>query len=327
MRKLSALWTLAIALGIASNDSAFAQESQQRQQQGQSSSNYTQRQGDRSSSSAQTGSGSQSDSQKSQSSNRSQSQASTQNKGDWSESWSQWWSDWMSDSGSSSGGDRSAAGARAFIRRHDDNEDGKLSRSELPSRMRSDFDRLDVNNDGSITQDEVAQHAKLAARARQGSNSSTPVEVTYVWMIDADQGTSELDELQSAYDALRKVDKNNDGQISRDELRQRREQVVSQWCDTCFDRLDEDEDGELSADEARNSTFASVFQSADRNSDQSLTKSEIHRYLDEKYESSDKQAQSDSKSKSRSGDSSSGRSASESNSSSSKSDSASSDRR
>ena len=222
----------------------------------------------------------------------------------------------MSDSDSSNRGDRSKMGARAFIRRHDDNEDGKLSRNELPSRMRSDFERLDINHDGNISQDEVEQHARQASRGRQARGSSSPVEVTYVLMIDADQGTSELEELQNAYQALRKVDKNNDGRISRDELRQRREQVVSEWCDTCFDRLDEDDDGELSAEEARSSTFANIFQKADRNSDGHLSKSEIHRYLDQQYQSGDQQSQSSRQQASSSDSSSSQRSASQSGESS-----------
>lgn len=214
----------------------------------------------------------------------------------WSESWSQWWSDWMNDKengASDNARERSQSGIREFIRRHDSNEDGKLSRSELPPRMRSDFDRLDANRDGSISQDEVAQQVQQGATARRSRRSAgTPVEVTYVWILDADRGQADLEELQSAYEAMRKIDKNNDGKISRDELRARREQVASQWCDKCFDRMDQNNDGELSKSEAEGSEFASDFSQIDRNHDQQLTKSEIHSYLDEQFQSSDSQSES-----------------------------------
>jgi Ca2+-binding EF-hand superfamily protein len=190
------------------------------------------------------------------------------------------------------------SGAHEFIRRHDSDEDGKLSRRELPPRMRSDFDRLDRNQDGSVTQQEVEQHANQAMRSPRGRLSSTPTEVTFVWILDANRGEAELNELQGAYDALRKIDKNNDGKVTREELSARREQVASQWCDKCFNRLDGNHDGELSTDEAQDSTFADQFAGIDQNNDQSLTKSEIHRYLDQQFKASQspdqaRQAQSD----------------------------------
>lgn len=211
----------------------------------------------------------------------------------WSQSWSDWWSDWSSDDqASGSQQERLEAGARAFIRRHDSDEDGKLSRRELPLRMRSDFDQLDINHDGSVTQEEVQKHASMAMRSARGRMSSSPVEVTYVWILDADRGEVELQELQNAYDALRKIDKNNDGKVTRDELRQRREQVASQWCDKCFDRLDRNQDGELSKSETEGTSFGEEFSQADRNNDQMLTKSEIHRFLDQQFQASQSSDQS-----------------------------------
>lgn len=217
----------------------------------------------------------------------SQAQRGSNQNRDWSNSWSQWWSDWWNDNQGSqeSAQERSRTGVREFIRRHDSNDDGRLTLQELPRSMRDDFYRLDANNDGSVTPDEIERQVQRVSRRQQSRSRGTPVEATYVWILDANRGRVNLEDLQNAYATLRKIDRNDDGQISRDELRARREQVVSQWCDECFNRLDENDDGELSRNEAQDSSFAEYFDQADRNRDQMLTKSEIHRYLDEQFDS------------------------------------------
>jgi Ca2+-binding EF-hand superfamily protein len=209
----------------------------------------------------------------------------------WSQSWSDWWSDWWNndDNNNTSSGNqqqRSQEGARQFIRRHDQNNDGYLSHSEMPQRMRSDFNRLDANNDGELSRSEIERHASRARRT-----GSTPVEVAYIWVLDADQGKVDLQDLQQAYDLLRKIDKNGDGKVSRSELREQREQVASNWCDQCFKRMDMNHDGELSKQEAKDSTFEDDINQIDRNSDDMLTKSEIHRFIDRKFESDQNQYQ------------------------------------
>jgi Ca2+-binding EF-hand superfamily protein len=217
---------------------------------------------------------------------------SSNNDESWSQSWSDWWSDWWNsdDSNNASSGNqeqRSQEGARQFIKRHDQNNDGYLSRSEMPQRMRSDFDRLDANHDGELSRSEIERHASRAAR-RAGSS---PVEVAYIWVLDADQGNVDLQDLQQAYDLLRKIDKNGDGKVSRSELRERREHVASAWCDQCFKRMDKNHDGELSKQEAKDSTFEDDFDKIDRNSDDMLTKSEIHRFIDHQFDSDQGQYQ------------------------------------
>ena len=59
-----------------------------------------------------------------------------------------------------------------FFQRMDKNKDGKVSRDELPERMRRVFDRVDRNKDGAITPDEDV--AFRAARARQGGGRRRP---------------------------------------------------------------------------------------------------------------------------------------------------------
>ena len=53
-----------------------------------------------------------------------------------------------------------------FFKRMDKNKDGKVSRDEVPERMRRVFDRVDRNKDGAITPDE--DMAFRAARTRPG---------------------------------------------------------------------------------------------------------------------------------------------------------------
>jgi Ca2+-binding EF-hand superfamily protein len=178
----------------------------------------------------------------------------------------------------SQSGNNGQSGVQGFIQRHDRDGDGYLSKQEMPQDMRGDFDRLDRDSDGYLSRQELQRHAQQA----QGG---TPVEVTYVWVLDADAGNLSVSDIQDAYNELQKMDKDGDGKITRQELQSRREQVVGKWCDKCFDRLDSNNDGELSQSEAQNSEFANDFQEFDRNSDGSLTKSEIHRTMHDRFQS------------------------------------------
>jgi len=88
--------------------------------------------------------------------------------------------------------------ARDFIREHDRNNDGVLSRNELPSGMRSNFDTIDRNGDGYLSSSELRRHAG------QMASSGGPAEVMYVWINGANRGQPSLQDLQQAYDMLQK---------------------------------------------------------------------------------------------------------------------------
>jgi len=178
----------------------------------------------------------------------------------------------------------SEEGVRGFIQRHDRDGDGYLSRNELPNDMQQDFESLDRDHDGYLSRKELQKHAQEAQRM-----AAMPIDVTYVWVIDANAGNLDVKDLQDAYNALQKIDKNNDGKISQQELRDRREHVVSQWCDRCFNALDTNGDGELSQEEAQDSSFGEEFDKFDRNRDGALTKSEIHHELEKEFESQNAQ--------------------------------------
>ncbi|MEX2175963.1 MAG: hypothetical protein WD872_16495 [Pirellulaceae bacterium] len=219
------------------------------------------------------------------------------------QTWSQWWSSWWSEESDSSSdaGQIVAAGAREFIRRHDQNDDGYLMRSELPSRMYDEFTRIDQDDDRYLTRSEVQQYASQTRRssssasrntagrgqsessARMSSSQSSPAEVVYVWMIDANQGQMELSEVQEAYALLAKFDADSDGEISQSELNERREQVVSNWCDQCFDKLDKNGDDTLTRTEAGGSVIAERFDHFDQNGNDSLTKEEVKSSVEERF--------------------------------------------
>jgi Ca2+-binding EF-hand superfamily protein len=160
-----------------------------------------------------------------------------------------------------------------FIKDHDTNKDGKLSKEELPQQMQAGFAELDANKDGFVTKDELEKHAARLAHQRPEA-----VEVIY-WVIDVpEQQPLNSQEIQRAYDALRKIDKNNDGKISDDELKQARADRLKVRADSIFKMMDKNNDGKISKDEARG-LWSQDFDKLDANKDGSLDRSEVEKVL------------------------------------------------
>jgi Ca2+-binding EF-hand superfamily protein len=62
-----------------------------------------------------------------------------------------------------------ANGTRGDLKKADRNGDGRITREEargLP-RLEKNFDRIDTNNDGALTQDELAAARKRAAEQKK----------------------------------------------------------------------------------------------------------------------------------------------------------------
>jgi Ca2+-binding EF-hand superfamily protein len=166
-----------------------------------------------------------------------------------------------------------------FIEQHDENGDGRISRSELPEGMREQFEQLDRNGDSRLSQSELAQHAaRMTARL-------VPLEVTYIWFTDANRGHIDLNDLQQAYKLLQQIDENSDGELAQNELRERREQVVSQWIDSLLERCDENSNDTISQQEARGTLLGQQFDQFDRNSDGQLSRRELRQFADRDGES------------------------------------------
>ena len=174
----------------------------------------------------------------------------------------------------SQGSSRSRSGQN-YIERYDENNDDQLSRNELPSNMRRTFDQLDRNGDGRVTRSELQQHAGTQQSGAQ------PVHITYVWVTSANQGQMKLNDLQPAYDLLQQIDQDGSGQISRRELRARRQEIVSNWVGSTFRKHDENDDGQISRDEAEATAMAQQFDQLDRNGNDRISRGELQSSLEE----------------------------------------------
>jgi len=168
-------------------------------------------------------------------------------------------------------GDRDKQGqshidAAKFIKHHDKNNDGVLTKDELPANMQKAFDRIDANKDGKITADEMKQHATRMSRG-------IPVEVVSIWVVEAEDAPSRQD-LQEAYDTLRELDANHDGQISQDEVKAGHQKAMKRRLDSMVKQCDANSDGKLSRDECRG-WLRENFSEVDKNGDGFVTKQEI----------------------------------------------------
>jgi len=134
--------------------------------------------------------------------------------------------------------------AAEFLRAHDRDKDGFLTRAELPRWMRHHFQRLDANKDGKISKDELEKGARYVRRHRPSDILGVLVE-----MSDCDECAQE--EVQRLYETLRKLDRNNDGKIDVDELKAGRETAAQERVTEIFEDLDADKDGKISKEEAR----------------------------------------------------------------------------
>lgn len=269
-------WCMASAIGLAALICPWA-AAQNDDRDDSSDSSYEQRERR----SYERGRTSQTDQSRRSTSQRSGRDANSQ--ADSNDSWSEWISDWWSDDSetgqsqagdhSASGGNRMKTGVQGFVRRHDNDDDGYLSRQELPSNLREGFEDLDRDSDGYLTASELRQHAQKAM------SQQSPVVVTYVWVLDTNEGRVRLNDLQQAYEALQEVDQDGDGEISRQEVRQRQQKVATRFIDKCFQQHDENDDDQISREEARGSNLAGRFKRLDRNSDDRLTRSELKQSL------------------------------------------------
>jgi Ca2+-binding EF-hand superfamily protein len=161
------------------------------------------------------------------------------------------------------GGDGGKGDPREFFARIDANKDGKLSKDELPDRLRENFGRLDANGDGALNQEEFAQGGRqFGKRPPSQPMPGMPPRLR-------------PDQLEAKF---ADADKNKDGKIATDEMRDESERATL----TRFaEQLNPGGDGSLTKQQYLRVLTLSIgnpaerFEFADRNRDGKLSPNEV----------------------------------------------------
>ena len=124
----------------------------------------------------------------------------------------------------------------------DKNQDGKLTKEELPPRMQQGFNRIDANGDSVIDRQELRQLANLmrGMQGQQGRGQQGRGQRGMRRGGDGEQGQGQRRQFDAGQ-MLKRMDKNNDGKITKDEMPERMQER--------FEQLDSNGDGAVDAAE------------------------------------------------------------------------------
>ncbi len=118
----------------------------------------------------------------------------------------------------------------------DKDNDGKLTKAEMPERLQGLFDRADADKDNTLTADEIKKSATSMTnpsadgrgdgregegrRGGRGRGPGGPGRDPLAAALDADRdGAISAGEISAATNALRSLDANGDGQLTPEEVR------------------------------------------------------------------------------------------------------------
>jgi Ca2+-binding EF-hand superfamily protein len=209
-----------------------------------------------------------------------------------------------------------------FIKRFDKNNDGFLTKDELPPRFAAVFDRADQNGDGKLDVDEVGQMLQVLRQnikananksATPGKNAEIERRIADVFnRLDANKdGKISRQEAQGPllknFDQL---DRNKDGFLDKEEVRQALQRFAQKAPETTkgktaevrtapqrripdFDAFDLDADGVLSKEEWQKARFSDSFDAIDTNKDGRIDRKEFETYFQKKAEAADREEAKD----------------------------------
>jgi len=168
------------------------------------------------------------------------------------------------------------AARHEFLKKADKNNDGKISKEEVPAEAWARLSKADTNNDGAVSKEELASHG--GPRGSEGPGKGE-------FFAKADKnGDGKITKEEAPADAwarLSKADKNNDGAVSKEELAGALAGRGGPGAGgpqggpgALFSRYDTDKDGKLSKTEVPAEMWDKLSK-ADENADGLVTEKEL----------------------------------------------------
>jgi len=165
----------------------------------------------------------------------------------------------------------------AIFGKLDANQDGKLTKDELPERAAEKLMVADADGDGAVTKEELeqARPGRGGGGGFGGPGGPPPIESLFERFDKNGDGKLTQDEVPEwCAERLMKADADGDGAVTKEELEQARQKLGGEFADKLFERLDANADGKLTKDELP-PRLADKLMQAEADGDGALTKDEL----------------------------------------------------